>query len=105
MNRPLVILLGVLMLGAAIFAGSYAAGRRACATVMRSTDDLSWLRSEFHLRDADMAHVRQLHEGYLPQCMKMCAKLAAKKAEVADMLANPTSATGCCFDFFLGVSV
>jgi uncharacterized membrane protein len=93
MNRPLVILLGVLMLGAAIFAGSYVTARRTCATVMSSTDDLSWLRTEFHLSDADMARVRQLHEGYLPQCMKMCAMLAAKKAEVADALANGTNVT------------
>ena len=93
MNRPLVILLGVLMLGAAVFAGSYFAARHTCATVMSSTDDLSWLRTEFHLSDAAMARVRQLHEGYLPQCMKMCAKLAAKKAEVADVLANGTNVT------------
>jgi hypothetical protein len=93
MKRPLVMLLGVLVLGAAIFAGSYFVAQRTCATVMRSTDDLGWLRTEFHLSDADMARVRQLHEGYLPQCMKMCAKLAAKKAEVADVLANGTNVT------------
>jgi hypothetical protein len=92
MNRPLVILLAALVLGAAIFAGSYIVGQRAC-NMMSSPDDLSWLRNEFHLSDADMARVRQLHEGYMPQCAEMCAKLAAKKAEVAAALANGTDVT------------
>jgi uncharacterized membrane protein len=93
MNRPLVILLGALVLGAAIFAGSYFVSQSACANMMSGTDDLSWLRNEFHLSDADMARVRQLHEGYMPQCAEMCAKLAAKKAEVAAALANGTNVT------------
>jgi Heavy-metal resistance len=92
MNRPLVILLGALVLGAAIFAGSYIVGQRAC-NMMRSTDDLNWLRNEFHLSDADMARVRQLHEGYMPQCAEMCAQLAAKKADVAAALTNGTNVT------------
>ena len=93
MNRPLVILLGALVLGAAIFAGSFYFSQRVCSNMMGGADDLSWLRSEFHLSDAEMARVRQLHEGYLPRCMEMCAKLAAKKAEIADALANGTNVT------------
>jgi hypothetical protein len=90
MNRPLVILLGALVLCAAIFVGSYIVGQRAC-NMMSGTDDLSWLRNEFHLNDADMARVRQLHEGYMPQCVEMCAKLAAKKAEVTTAFTNGTN--------------
>jgi len=92
MNRSLVTLLGVLALSAAIFAGSYFASQRACL-MTRSTDDLSWLRDEFHLSDAEMARVRQLHEGYMPQCAKMCALLAAKKTEVQTALGNGTNIT------------
>ena len=92
MNRSLVILLGVLALGAAIFAGSYFVSQRACA-ITRSADDLSWLRDEFHLNDAEMARVRQLHEGYLPQCAKMCALIAAKNAEVQAALGSGTNVT------------
>jgi len=93
MNRPLVILLAALVLGAAIFAGSFYFSKRACADMMRGEDDLGWLRSEFHLSDAEMARVRQLHEGYMPQCMEMCAKIAAKKSEVAATLAGGTNVT------------
>ncbi len=94
MNRSLVIVLGALALGAAVFAGSYFAGRRACVvTLTRSADDLSWLRDEFHLSDADMARIRQLHEGYKPKCAEMCARIAAKKTEVQVALTDGTNVT------------
>ena len=94
MNRSLIVVLGALALSAAVFAGSYFIGQRAgviyCAN---PADDLSWLRTEFHLNDAEMARVRQLHESYLPQCAKMCALISAKKAEVRAALAHGTSIT------------
>jgi hypothetical protein len=94
MNRSLIVVLGALALSAAVFAGSYFAGQRAgviyCAN---PADDLSWLRTEFHLNDDEMARVRQVHESYLPQCAKMCALIAAKKAEVQAALANGTNVT------------
>jgi hypothetical protein len=94
MNRSLVILLGALALGAGLFAGSFFTARHA--TVMccaEPSDDLSWLRSEFHLSDAEMARVRELHEGYLPKCAAMCAKIAAKKSELESLLGNRTNLT------------
>jgi Heavy-metal resistance len=94
MNRSLIIVLGALALGAAVFAGSYFVGQRAgIACCANPADDLSWLRTEFHLSGADMARVRQLHESYMPQCAKMCALIAAKKAEVRAALANGTNVT------------
>ena len=94
MNRSFVILLGALALGAGIFAGSYFTAQRA--TVMccvKPADDLSWLRDEFHLSDTEMAHVRELHEGYLPKCAAMCAKIAAKKGELESVLGTGTNLT------------
>ncbi|HEY5043243.1 MAG TPA: periplasmic heavy metal sensor [Verrucomicrobiae bacterium] len=94
MNRSLVILFGALALGVAVFAGSYFVSQRAaelcCA---RPADDLSWLRDEFHLSDAEMQRVRQLHESYLPQCAEMCARIAAKKTELQSALAGGTNVT------------
>jgi hypothetical protein len=94
MNRSLVILLAALALGAAIFAGSYFTARHA--TVMccaKPADDLDWLRTEFSLSDAEMARVRELHEGYLPKCAAMCAKIAAKKSELESVLGTGTNLT------------
>ncbi len=94
MNRSVVILLGALALGAAVFAGSYFASQRVCVTTISSSaDDLSWLRDEFHLNESEMARIRQLHEGYKPQCAKMCALIMAKNAEVQAALGNGTNVT------------
>jgi hypothetical protein len=94
MNRSLVILLGALALAAAVFTGSYFVSQRTCvATMTRSADDLVWLRDEFHLSDAEMARVRQLHEGYMPQCAKMCALIEAKESEVQMALGSGTNVT------------
>jgi len=94
MNRPLVILLGALALGTAIFAGSFFTARHATVICcVKPADDLDWLRSEFHLSDAELARVRQLHEGYLPRCAEMCAKIAAKKSELNSVLGNGTNVT------------
>jgi hypothetical protein len=90
MNRSLVILLGALILGVTLFGGSYFAGQRACR-MTRSADDLSWLRDEFHLGDAEMARIQKLHEGYLPKCAGMCAKIAAKKSELETALDGTTN--------------
>lgn len=92
MNRSLVIVLAALVLGAALFGGSYFAGRRACVmSLSNPADDLAWLRTEFHLSDAEMARIQKLHEGYLPKCAEMCAKIAAKKTELVAVLSTTTN--------------
>ena len=94
MNRSLVILLGALALGAGIFAGSYfTAQRTTMMCCAKPADDLGWLQMEFHLGDAEMARIRELHEGYLPKCAEMCAKIAAKKRELESVLGNGTNLT------------
>jgi hypothetical protein len=92
-GRSFIIVLAALVLGAALFGGSYFAGRRACVmTLANPADDLAWLRTEFHLSDAEMAGIRKLHEGYLPKCAEMCARIAAKKSELEAALHSTTNA-------------
>jgi hypothetical protein len=94
MNRSLILLLGSLALGAALFAGSYFASQRACLMCgSNPTDKLAWLQDEFHLSDAEMTHVRALHEGYEPKCMEMCGRVAEKKRELEAALSNGTNIT------------
>jgi hypothetical protein len=94
MNRSLVILLGALALGAAIFAGAYYASQRATMMCCENpADDLSWLKSEFKLGEAEMARVRELHDGYLPQCGEICRKIAAAKRELAAIVGGGTNLT------------
>jgi hypothetical protein len=49
------------------------------------------LRDEFHLSDAEMSRIQKLHEGYLPKCAEMCAKIAAKKSELETVLGGATN--------------
>lgn len=94
MNRSLVILLGALALGAAIFTGSFFASQRAAEMCcVNPADDLSWLRMEFHLSDADLARIRKLHEGYRPQCAEICAQIAAQKRELESIIGTGTNLT------------
>jgi hypothetical protein len=94
MNRSLVILVGALALAATIFTGAFATARHATvACCTRPTDNLDWLRTEFHLSDADLARVRALHEGYRPQCAAICARIAAKKNELDAAVAGSTNVT------------
>lgn len=93
MKRPLLILFGALALGAAIFAGSFFCARHTTMSCCEQpADDLNWLRLEFHLGDAEMARIRELHEGYLPQCAEICAQIAAAKRELAALANNSAKA-------------
>ena len=40
-----------------------------------------------------MARIRELHEGYLPKCGEICARIAAKKSELDALLAGKTNVT------------
>jgi hypothetical protein len=92
MKRSLTIIIAGLLAAMALFAGSYAMSRRVCQACMQpSVDSLDWLRQEFHLSDADMSQVRELHNGYMPKCADMCAKIAAKKQELDEALAGATN--------------
>ncbi len=92
MKRSLLILIFALLAGAGLFATSYLMSRRVCeACGTGDTDNLDWLRQEFHLSDAEMDRMHQLHDGYMPKCGEMCAKIAAKKEELNAALAGSTN--------------
>jgi hypothetical protein len=87
MRRALLPLLAVLLSSVAILGLSRVIAKRLCAQhLVRAGDDLAWLRREFRLGEAEMQRIRQLHEGYLPQCREMCDRIAAKKQELQTAL-------------------
>ena len=92
MRRSFVILAGVLAVGAAVFAGAFFLSRQICVTQKSNpADDLNWLCCEFQLNSNELAQVRRHHEGYLPKCAEMCARIAAKKQELAAAFAGSTN--------------
>jgi hypothetical protein len=72
---------------------AYYCSMKVCARHMAGTDDLAWLRHEFQLNDADMVRIRQLHEGYLPQCREYCARIASKRSELDEALLKEAGQT------------
>jgi hypothetical protein len=82
-SARLILLAAFLMVVVAGF--SYVGAKRLCANCM-TADDLAWLKREFLLSDSELAHIRELHQGYLPRCREMCAKIAAKQSEVEQVL-------------------
>ena len=94
MRRSLLILFAVVVASAALAFAAYRLAGHLCAThLAHSTDDLGWLRMEFRLGDAEMARIRDLHQGYLPKCQEFCDRIAAKKREVAAILGTETNLT------------
>ncbi|HUZ06740.1 MAG TPA: hypothetical protein VMV89_04560 [Candidatus Paceibacterota bacterium] len=92
MNRSLIILLGAMALGVALFSSSYVVSQRLCQVcVAQPAGGLDWLRKEYHLNDMEMSRIQKLHENYVSQCAVMCQTVAAKKLELAAALNNTTN--------------
>lgn len=94
MKRPLLIVVLALAAGVVLLAASYQLAARLCVKQMAANaDDLDWLRQEFRLSEAELARVRALHDGYLPQCAEMCKAIATKKRELEEALTGTTNIT------------
>lgn len=94
MCRSLLILLAMTLAGVAVFVVGHCVAGRLCSThFARPTDDLDWLRTEFRLNDAEIARIRQLHEGYLPKCQSYCDRIAAKKRELGELVGGGMNVT------------
>jgi hypothetical protein len=95
MRRSLFILLALVVSCAALCSTAYRlVGHFSAQHLARTTDDLDWLRVEFRLGDAEMARIRQLHEGYLPTCRGYCDRIAGKQQELQAALDRATNITG-----------
>jgi hypothetical protein len=94
MKRSPVTLILALLSAAAVFAASFIIAQRVGAKRMANTaDDLDWLRQEFRLSGAELARVRELHDGYLPKCAEMCKQIGAKKQELEATMSTLTNAS------------
>jgi hypothetical protein len=88
MNRALFKSLVLILASLALCFGAYRVAGRICAAHMsRTADELDWLRMEFRLSEAELSRIRQLHQGYLPQCQRFCESIAFQKEELRKALA------------------
>lgn len=89
----IILLLGLLACTAA-FAGFYYFGTASCRGLMRETQpELAWLKKEFHLSDAEFAHISQLHQAYLPQCRERCRLVRQQDEKLQQLLAQAKTVT------------
>jgi hypothetical protein len=92
MKRVIVIL----VMGLIAAAGGYSAVHffgTACERELlhQPSPELAWLKKEFHLTDSEYARITQLHAGYLPNCRERCRRIAAKDAELTELLSQTNS--------------
>src|SRR5690242_7050944 len=89
MKRPVVILIGGLLLALLAYGASFhfATSRSACCLLEKPEPELAWLQTEFHLSDTEFARVQKLHETYEAGCAERCALIDAKNSELAKLLA------------------
>jgi len=57
------------------------------------TPELGWLKKQFNLTDAEFARISELHAAYLPACRERCHRIAAKDAELKDLLSRTNTLT------------
>jgi hypothetical protein len=75
---------------AVLAAGALAAGaffRWHCDDALHAAaqehDAMKWLRTEFHLSDAQFAAISKLHEDYSVECADHCAAIGSARAQLA----------------------
>lgn len=84
------LVVGALVILAA-FAACYFGAKRFSATTAADGGELAWLQAEFRLSDGEFQRIHQLHEGYMPQCEEMCARITAKNGELNSALGSATN--------------
>lgn len=105
MRRSFLLMFAVVIVAVGVFAaGHFAASRMRVAQARSQTDDLAWLRTEFGLKEGELAKVRMLHEAYLPECDRMCARIAVANHELAAALEASTNVTPAVQDKLIAVA-
>jgi Spy/CpxP family protein refolding chaperone len=94
MKRPSLIALAGILVAIAAYCGFYYAGTADTRKLVASPEpELAWLKSEFHLSDAEFARISQMHEQYLAGCAERCRQIDEKNAELKRLLASTNAVT------------
>lgn len=92
MNRSILILLiaaASALAGYALYFNSATAPAKAM--LREPAGELTWLRQEFRLSDAQFEHIAKMHRDYAPQCAAMCEKIARNNERLDALIrANST---------------
>lgn len=91
LQKSLILFVGFLIFFIFIFIAAYSLGKHFSVKSATQTDELTWLKKEFKLSDAEFEKIKKLHEGYKPICAEHCLQLAKKKAELSDAFFSSTN--------------
>ena len=91
MKRPILILVTGIILAAGAYASLLLA--RTGDDQADAASELLWLRREFRLTDQEFARIRELHDGYLPNCARMCAQIAAANRDLERLVLSTNEVT------------
>lgn len=94
MNPRAKIVAVTLLLGVALAAGFFLMRMCVPAKPVPSTEvGLAWLKSEYHLSDAQFQRIEAVHDAYYPQCKEMCRHIAAANKKVTTLLQSANTMT------------
>ncbi len=91
MKKAIAILVLGLLAAAAGYGAFYFFGTGSTRELLHEErPELAWLKKEFNLSEAEFARISELHAAYLPACRERCARIAAKDAELRELLKTNT---------------
>lgn len=94
MKRPLLILLATVLVALAGYGIAYEWATRSSKAMLAHPDcGMIWLRSEYHLSEAQYARIAKMHEDYRPTCERMCARIAAAQEKVDALISVHNAVT------------
>jgi hypothetical protein len=82
MRQPIFILALTVLAAAALAVGAGWLAKSVCCAQGKHEDPLDWLRTEYRLSAEQLKQVRQLHDGYLPECMNYCQRIDDLKSRL-----------------------
>lgn len=89
----LIIFAGLLLAGVAYGCVYLVRTAKARATDAAEHPELIWLTREFGLTQQEFARIRDLHEAYIPDCARMCAKIEAANTELEALVIKTNQVT------------
>jgi len=94
MKRAVLFLILTALVSAVGYFACYEMATRSAKHCLAHPDGgMVWLRSEYHLSDAQFAKVTKMHEDYRPTCARMCQRIAVSNAKVNDLIASSATVT------------
>ena len=93
MRRLPILIIGILACAIAYGAIYFACTVHARTLRNEASPELSWLKHEFDIGNAEFKRITELHAAYLPECKEMCEKIDRENGRLSSLLSNSTNIT------------